>query len=76
MLEVTSDDTPDGHAGGHSVLLARRHRYTGTLSCYRCRVTRAGPAVQADRRRIGQMADRKKITSSASRPHAAWTPDR
>jgi len=36
MLEVTSDDTPDGHAGGHSVLLARRHRYTGTLSFYRC----------------------------------------
>jgi hypothetical protein len=32
MLEVTSDDTP----GGHSVLLARRHRYTGTLSFYRC----------------------------------------
>jgi SRSO17 transposase len=36
MLEVTSDDTPDGHDGGHSVLLARRHRYTGTLSYYRC----------------------------------------
>jgi SRSO17 transposase len=36
MLEVTSDDTPDGHDDGHSVLLARRHRYTGTLSYYRC----------------------------------------
>jgi hypothetical protein len=36
MLEVTSDDTPGGHDGGHSVLLARRHRYTGTLSYYRC----------------------------------------
>jgi SRSO17 transposase len=36
MLEVTSDDTPDGHEGGHSVLLARRHRYTGQLSYYRC----------------------------------------
>ena len=36
MLEVTSDDTPDGHGDGHSVLLARRHRYTGTLSFYRC----------------------------------------
>ena len=36
MLEVTSDDTPGGHAGGHTVLLARRHRYTGTLSYYRC----------------------------------------
>ena len=36
MLEVTSDDTPDGHDAGHSVLLARRHRYTGQLSYYRC----------------------------------------
>ncbi len=30
MLELTSHDTPDEHDGGHSVLLARRHRYTGT----------------------------------------------
>ena len=36
MLEVTSDDTPNGHQDGHSVLLIRRHRYTGTLSYYRC----------------------------------------
>jgi SRSO17 transposase len=36
MLQVASDDTPDGHGDGHSVLLARRHRYTGTLSYYRC----------------------------------------
>jgi SRSO17 transposase len=36
MLEVASDDIPDEHDGGHSVLLARRHRYTGTLSFYRC----------------------------------------
>jgi SRSO17 transposase len=36
MLEVTSDDTPEGDQDGHSVLLARRHRYTGQLSFYRC----------------------------------------
>jgi hypothetical protein len=36
MLEVTSDDTPEGHGDGHSVLLARRHRYTRQLSFYRC----------------------------------------
>jgi SRSO17 transposase len=36
MVEVTSDDTPGGHDGGHSVLLARRHRYTGQLLYYRC----------------------------------------
>jgi SRSO17 transposase len=35
MLEVASDDTPGEHDDGHSVL-ARRHRYTGTLSFYRC----------------------------------------
>ena len=43
MLEVTSDDTPDGHDGGHSVLLARRHRYTGTLSYYRCWTPQPAP---------------------------------
>src|SRR5262249_17341642 len=31
-----SDDTPGGQDGGHSILLVRRHRYTGTLSSYRC----------------------------------------
>jgi SRSO17 transposase len=36
MLEVTSDDTPEGHGDGHSALLARRHPYTGQLSFYRC----------------------------------------
>jgi hypothetical protein len=45
MLEVTSDDTPAGHQDGHSVLLIRRHRYTGTLSYYRCWTP--GPAALA-----------------------------
>jgi len=36
MLEVASDDTPGGQPDGHSELLARWHRYTGTLSYYRC----------------------------------------
>ena len=36
MLEATSDDTPAGHEDGHSMLLIRRHRYTGKLSFYRC----------------------------------------
>jgi SRSO17 transposase len=43
MLEVTSDDTPDGHGDGHSVLLVRRHRYTGKLSFYRCWTPRPVP---------------------------------
>jgi SRSO17 transposase len=38
MIEVTTDDTPEGHdsGAGTSVLLIRRHRYTRTLSYYRC----------------------------------------
>jgi SRSO17 transposase len=36
MLEVTSDDNPDEHEDGHSMLLVRRHRYTGKVSFYRC----------------------------------------
>jgi SRSO17 transposase len=36
MLEVISDDAPGGREAGRSALLARRHRYTGTCSFYRC----------------------------------------
>ncbi|MEU8927201.1 hypothetical protein AB0D10_40850 [Kitasatospora sp. NPDC048545] len=37
MLEVVADDTPDGQDdAGVSVLPARRHRYTGTVSFFRC----------------------------------------
>jgi SRSO17 transposase len=38
MIEVIADDTPDGHDldTGTSVLLVRRHRYTRTVSYYRC----------------------------------------
>ena len=35
-LDPGRADTPDEHPGGHSVLLVRRHRYTGTPSFYRC----------------------------------------
>lgn len=38
MIEITADDVPEGHdqGMGTSVLLVRRHRYTRTLSYYRC----------------------------------------
>lgn len=36
MVGVLADDTPDGQPAGHSTLLVRRHRYTRTLSFYRC----------------------------------------
>ena len=43
MLEVASDDTPGGQPDGHGMLLARWHRYTGTLSYYRCWAPRPVP---------------------------------
>ena len=36
MIAIQPDDTPDGHDDGDSVLLLRRHRYTGTVSYYLC----------------------------------------
>ena len=36
MIEVTPDDTPEGHEPGHTALLLRRHRYTGTVSYFLC----------------------------------------
>ncbi len=36
-LDVRADDAPDGHGDdGTSVLVARRHRYTGEISFFRC----------------------------------------
>jgi SRSO17 transposase len=36
MIEITPDDTPEGHDDGHAFLLLRKHRYTGTISYYLC----------------------------------------
>jgi hypothetical protein len=30
MIEITPDDTPEGHDDGHAFLLPRKHRYTGS----------------------------------------------
>jgi hypothetical protein len=46
LVPTGPDDTPPGHEPGHSVLLIRRHRYTGELSFYRCHST--APAGLAD----------------------------
>jgi SRSO17 transposase len=35
MIDVNADDTPPGYPDGHSHVLIRRHRRTGTLSFYR-----------------------------------------
>ena len=36
MIEITPDDTPEGHDDRHAFLLLRRHRYTGTVSYFLC----------------------------------------
>jgi SRSO17 transposase len=36
MIEITPDDTPEGHDDGHAFLLLRKHRYTGTVSYFLC----------------------------------------
>jgi hypothetical protein len=36
MIEITPGDTPEGQDDGHSFLLLRRHRYTGTVSYFLC----------------------------------------
>ena len=64
MLEVTSDDTPDEHGGGHSVLLARRHRYTGTLSFYRCWTPGPVPLSQLIAIARSSAGESRRITSS------------
>jgi SRSO17 transposase len=74
MLEVTSDDTPDGHGDGHSVLLARRHRYTGTLSYYRCRAP--GPVPLSRLIAIAVIRWRIEEDHQLARQAAAWTPGR
>jgi SRSO17 transposase len=43
MIEITPDDTPEGHDDGHAVLLLRRHRYTGTVSYFLCWTPRPVP---------------------------------
>ena len=68
MLQVTSDDTPDGHDDGHSVLLARRHRYTGPLSYYRCWTPGPVPLSRLIAVAVGQVADRGR---SPARKQAA-----
>jgi SRSO17 transposase len=74
MLEVTSDDAPGDHGthdAGHSVLLVRRHRYTGTCSFYQCWTPGSVPLTRLIAIAVTG-GESKKITSSPSRP-PAWT---
>ena len=71
MLEVTSDDTPGGHDDGHSVLLARRHRYTGQLSYYRCWTPGPVPLARLIAIAVGQLADRDGLYATGKKGGAA-----
>ena len=51
---------PRGHGDGHSVLLARRHRYTGTLSFYRCWTPGPVPLSRLIAIAVGPLADRRR----------------
>jgi SRSO17 transposase len=74
MLEVTSDDTPGGHNDGHSVVLVRRHRYTGTLSFYRCWTP--GPVSLSRLIAIASARWRIEEDHQLAKRALAWTPGR
>ena len=74
MLEVTSDDIPGGHDDGHSVLLIRRHRYTGKLSFYRCWTP--GPVPLARLIAIAVARWRIEEDHQLAKQAPGWTPGR
>ena len=68
MLQVTSDDTPDGH----SVLLARRHRYTGNCrsdQCSRWARSRRGCGMTVPRRNRSSSGT---MTGISPEPTSCW----
>jgi SRSO17 transposase len=79
MIEITPDDTPDGHADGHGFLLLRRHRYTGTVSYFLCWSPRPVPlarliAVAVTRWKIEEDHQlSKQVTRLDSGQVTSWT---
>jgi len=79
MIEITPDDTPDGHSEGHAVLLLRRHRYTGTISYFLCWTPEPVPlakliAVAVTRWRIEEDHQQsKQVTQLDSGQVTTWT---
>jgi SRSO17 transposase len=79
MIEITPDDTPDGHDDGHGFLLLRRHRYTGTISYYMCWSPRPVPLakliqVAATRWKIEEDHQlTKQVTGLDSGQVTTWT---
>ena len=79
MIEVTPDDTPEGHDDGHAVLLLRRHRYTGTVSYFLCWTPHPVPlakliSVAVTRWRIEEDHQQsKQVTRLDSAQVTTWT---
>ncbi len=79
MIEITPDDTPEGHNDGHAFLLLRRHRYTGTVSYFLCWSPGPVPlakliAVAVARRRIEEDHQlTKQATGLDSGQVTTWT---
>jgi SRSO17 transposase len=79
MIEITPDDTPEGHDDGHAFLLLRKHRYTGTVSYFLCWSPGPVPlakliAVAAARWRIEEDHQlTKQVTGLDSGQVTTWT---
>ncbi|MFE9313466.1 IS701 family transposase [Streptomyces sp. NPDC006706] len=73
-LDVRADDTPDTHADGTSVLVVRRHRYTGETSFYRCWAP--GNVTLAALVEVICLGGGSKRPSSSPSPSPASTKDR
>ena len=76
MLEVTGDDAPGDRPAqrdaGRSVLLVRRHRYTGTCSFYRCWTPGPVPLTRLIAIAVDQVADRRRSPARQA-GRRAWT---
>ena len=70
MIEITPDDTPEGHDSGHAFLLLRRHRYTGTISYYLCWSPRPVPLAKLIAVAVARWKSRKTTRCPSRSP--AW----
>ena len=79
MIEITPDDTPEGHDDGHAFLLLRRHRYTGTVGYFLCWSPAPVPlakliSVAVARRRIEEDHQQaKQVSGLDSGQVTTWT---
>ncbi|WSQ63676.1 hypothetical protein OG393_02685 [Streptomyces sp. NBC_01216] len=73
-LDIRTDDAPEGPEAGTSVLVTRRHRYTGEPSYFRCRAPAARSCRHSWRSSVAGGGSRRRSNSPRASP--AWTRDR